>query len=168
VAALCHARALGLSAQIPRPKARPPVENSHEAAVIVRRGDRVLLVLRPAGERWAGLWDFPRFAIRSPRREDIPRELIEGVRRQTGITIEPGERLLTLRHGVTRFRITLDCYLAEYVSEAEEKASSDNVRWLKPEELDAYPLNTTGRKICRVVQAGLGPHGGPCLTRGQP
>ena len=157
VAALCYARALGLSSEIPPPKARPAVENRHEVAVIVRRGDRVLLVLRPAGERWAGLWDFPRFAIRSPHREDIPRELIEGVRRQTGITVEPGERLLTLQHGVTRFRITLDCCLARYVSGPEEKVSSNNVRWLKPEELDAYPLNTTGRKICRVVQAGLVP-----------
>ena len=128
------------------------MENSHEAAVIVRRGDRLLLLLRPVGERWSGLWDFPRLVLRSARTEDLTGELIEGVRRQTGITVEPKERLLTLRHGVTRFRITLDCFLAKYVSGPEGTASADEIRWLKPEELDTYPLNTTGRKICRVVQ----------------
>ena len=35
---------------------------------------------------------------------------------QTGITCAPGPLVKTIKHGVTRYRITLDCYQAEYVS----------------------------------------------------
>ena len=52
---------------------------------------------------------------------------------------------------MTRFRITLDCYEAEYVGPAGGHASSVPVRWLRPAELDAYPLSSTGRKLARLA-----------------
>ena len=152
VAAFCRTRALGLQAEIPRPKAKRPVERSFEAAVIVRRGDRVLLIRRPPGRRWAGLWDFPRFAIHGREPDDVRGELIAGVRQQAGVAIEPGDRLLTIRHGVTRFRITLDCFEATYLSGSDGKSIPDCLCWLAPDEMETYPLSTTGRKICRLVQ----------------
>ena len=53
-----------------------------EAAVVVRRGGRVLLLLRPEGGRWAGLWDFPRFALdgHSDSAAELHRALVDGVR----------------------------------------------------------------------------------------
>ena len=84
--------------------------------MLVRRRGRVLLIQWPEGRRWAGLWDFPRFAVQGNQEAEIHRELVDNVRRLTGVTISPGEHRKTLRHGVTRFRITLDCYDAEYVS----------------------------------------------------
>jgi A/G-specific adenine glycosylase len=79
---------------------------------------------------------------------------VEGVRRQAGVEIKPGPRLLTLRHTVTRFRITLDCFEAEYLSGPDSRC--DSIRWLKPRELDAYPLSGTGRKIAqRMTKSGV-------------
>jgi A/G-specific adenine glycosylase len=68
----------------------------------------------------------------------------------TGLTIESAELVTTLRHGVTRFRITLNCYTASYASGKIPRAQADRMRWLLPSELDEYPLSTTGRKIARL------------------
>jgi len=152
VGSLCEARLQGLQAEIPRAKSRRPVEEVHEAAVVVRRRGRVLLVQCPEGQRWAGLWDFPRFPIRAKRTANVQRELIENVRRRTGVAIEPGRHLKTIRHSVTRFRITLDCYEAKHVAGPEGTPTETNMKWLRPAELDRYPLSTTGRKLAGLVE----------------
>ncbi len=155
VAALCRACAEGCQAEIPLPKAKPPVAQRHEAAVIVRRGDRVLLVERPEGQRWAGLWDFPRVALETQGDAAIRAELTDAVRRQTGVTVDLGRLLLTLRHGVTRFRITLDCYDARHVTGRLRNGHA--MRWVTPRELSEYPLSTTGRRLSRLVAPDLEP-----------
>ncbi len=152
VALLCRARAEGAQAEIPRPKPKPPSEARHEAAVIVYRRGRVLLVRCPDDGRWAGLWDFPRLQVRSQQPAGLRRELIAGVQQQAGIEIEPGGHLKTIKHGVTRFRITLDCYEARYLCGPKGKIDSARMRWLRPAELIEYPLNATGRKLSRLVR----------------
>jgi A/G-specific adenine glycosylase len=151
VAALCLARQAGLETEIPAPKKRPVIESRHEAALLVRRRGRVLLVRRPEGQRWAGLWDFPRYPVESEQPACLVEELAGHVRGHLGLLVEVGQCLATLRHGVTRFRITLDCYEARYVGTAKPLASvpPTETRWLHPKELADYPLSTTGRKLCR-------------------
>ena len=153
-ALLCRARALGIQHEIPRPRAKRALEARHEAAVIVRRRGRVLLVRRPDHGRWAGLWDFPRFAVDGLEPDRLPEAIAEQIQQQTGACIRVGRRLTTIRHGVTRFRITLDCYEAECVSGASRPADPSALRWLKPSELEGYPLSTTGRQLGRLAGEG--------------
>jgi A/G-specific adenine glycosylase len=149
---LTHCRAVreGLQDRIPRPKAKRKFEEVHEVAVIVRRRGRVLLMKRGDGGRWAGLWDFPRFPLETEHPTACRKELIDGVRRLTGVTVIPGELLKTLRHGVTRFRITLDCFAAEYVSEKKGESPAE-FKWVPPADLAEYPLSTTGRKMAGII-----------------
>ena len=101
------------------------------------------------GAAWAGLWDFPRFPV-EPAAALGP-ALVDNVRRLTGVTVEPGRHLKTLRHGVTRFRITLECYEAEYRADSNAVAELATRRWVRPAELERYPLSTTGRKLARLA-----------------
>jgi len=151
VAALCRAHAEGIEAKIPPPKVKPPPQQRHEAAAIIRRQDRVLLVRCAEGGRWAGLWDFPRCAVENEHPLAIHRELKDHVRREHGIVIAPGAHLKTLRHSVTRFHITLECYEAACVSGPEGAMDPSRVRWLTAAELDAYPLSSTGRRLSRLA-----------------
>jgi A/G-specific adenine glycosylase len=146
VAGLCESRRLGLQNKIPRPKPRPKFEDVNEAAVLVRRRGRVLVIQWPEGRRWAGLWDFPRFAIQGNKTAEIRRELVENMQRMTGVTISLGEHRKTIRHGVTRFRITLDCYDAEYVSH-NGGGEGFAQKWSRLAELEHLPLSSTGRKL---------------------
>ena len=62
----CRAFVEGTQAAIPQLATRPVITDVVEVSVAVRQGKKYLLRRRPPGERWAGLWDFVRFAL--PRR----------------------------------------------------------------------------------------------------
>ena len=136
---------LGLQTEIPAAKTKTNYENVNEVAVVVWRGNRVLLRQCREHERWAGLWDFLRFGVSDSgnrRRTFITKTVADW----TGLTITLGKPLTTIRHGVTRFRITLDCYDAVVLS-GRLKRSNGKLCWVKPDELEDFPLSVTGRKI---------------------
>jgi A/G-specific adenine glycosylase len=151
LSSLCAARAGGLQREIPQPKSRKEYTELREAAVVIRHRGRVLMRQCGGGERWAGLWDFPRFALEAEGPLFATDEIAEKVLRQTGIRCLPGPLVKRLRHGVTRFRITLDCYEATYAGGRARSASGASVRWIKREELEHLPLSTTGRKLAELV-----------------
>jgi A/G-specific adenine glycosylase len=115
--------------------------------VAVRHRGQYLLRRRSEGERWAGLWDFPRFAVASGQRPEPT--LIEGVREQTGLAILPGEQIAEWTHGVTRYRITLHCFTATV--RGGRLLAGDHLAWTPPAEFERFPLSVTGRKFARLL-----------------
>jgi len=156
VASLCRARLEGLQAEIPRPKAKRAFEQVREAGVLLKLRGRLLLVRCGEEGRWAGLWDFPRFRVENTGPDAVRRELVEKMARLCGVVVRPAERIETIKHGVTRFRITLDCYRAEYVGRAADSPAARELKWLRPSELDGYPLSTTGRKLAKLADGRAG------------
>jgi len=152
IARLCAAHEAGLQKKIPLAKPKTEYTSLFEAAVVLKKNGSVLLRQCIAGERWAGLWDFPRFEIDEAEGEARDREIVHKVHELTGITCEPGPRMKTIKHGVTRYRITLDCYLAQFVSGRARSTKQKPVRWVRMSELAKYPLSTTGRKMARLVK----------------
>jgi A/G-specific adenine glycosylase len=148
---LCAAQAAGLQHLIPRPKTKQRFTDLHEVAVVIQKNGHVLMRQCAAGERWAGLWDFPRFAIESEGPLFAAKEIVANVREQTGVTCKLGPLIKTLKHGITRYRITLDCYGAAYVSGRAQQTTSADVRWIASSTLGDLPLSTTGRKIARLA-----------------
>jgi A/G-specific adenine glycosylase len=149
---LCAARAADLQHEIPRPKNRQTYVQLREAAIVIRRKEQLLMRQCAHTERWAGLWDFPRFALESTGPLFACEEIKVKVHKTTGITCALGPLLKTLKHGVTRYRITLDCYEAAYVAGRARSANGDSpVRWVNRGALTDLPLSTTGRKIADLV-----------------
>jgi len=151
VASLCATNELGLQNSIPKSARKIKFTDVSEAAVVVRKNGTVLLRQCAEGERWAGLWDFPRFEIESEGPLFVRDELIAKVQQQTGIKIEPGGLLKTIKHGVTRYRITLDCYEAAFASGRVSSTKAEPVRWIGASDLLDLPLSSTGRKIAKLV-----------------
>jgi A/G-specific adenine glycosylase len=153
LAAICAARASGMQEMIPLAKLKPATVELHEAAIVVLKNGCVLVRQCGHGERWSGLWDFPRFAIESDGPLFAHDEIIVKVRQQTGITCTPGALLFTMKHGVTRYRITLDCYRSQFVKGRLKAATRGAARWVSLSQLADYPLSTTGRKIAKSIEA---------------
>jgi A/G-specific adenine glycosylase len=155
VATLCQARKQNQVAGIPRPAKTTNYEDVTEIAVVVRHGRRVALRHCQRGERWAGLWDFPRFAAAAEKTSGrLARQIAVQTRNLLGVAVVPGSHLVTLKHGVTRFRITLHCYeasLKQRPNRGKSSEISDTARWVAIEELSSYPLSVTGRKISRLL-----------------
>jgi A/G-specific adenine glycosylase len=99
------------------------------------------------------MWDFPRFAVSakaSPAGQATQRLLRQQLRAEHGVSVSAIDHLTTLRHSVTRFRITLECYQARHSATV---ATPDVSRWVKPDELGDYALSVTGRKLARLISA---------------
>lgn len=151
VAELCAAKQAGLQAEIPLLRKPVKFEEVHEAAVVVRRRGKVLLCQYQPGGRWAGLWDFPRFSLVKRKGAARDAELVAKVADMTGVTISPTGQIAMLKHGVTRFRITLHCHGADFVSSRKTTANLPPMQWLSLQDLPGVPLNTTGRKLSELI-----------------
>ena len=167
----CRAFAEGIQHQVPAPKARPQTTHVVEATVAIRRGKRFLLRQRGPEERWAGLWDFPRFPLENGVGEAVVAEfsgssglrqpgLFGNARRDlegqleaaTGIRAEIRSKAAEIRHGVTRFRIHLLCFLADHCGGRAD--STRGQRWFSPAKFPDLPLSMTGRKFANLLSAG--------------
>jgi A/G-specific adenine glycosylase len=161
----CRACADGAQAEIPPPKHRPDVTDVVEACVAVHKGGRYLLRQRGSTERWAGLWDFPRFDLNGHAGEVSAPEMgrfppppvgsfLEAeVRSTTGVDVELGSLFTHFRHAVTRFRIRLLCYEA-VPRGGRINGSRAVLKWVRRAEFDQFPLSTPARKVARLLAAG--------------
>ena len=165
VRSCCTAFADGSQAEIPRPAIRPDIAEVTEASVAIWNQDAYLLCRRGDGERWAGLWDFPRCPIsvdldaklvtKGLRRKSTPsvrlrKQLEKEVFAMTGLRVQIDHVLTTIRHGVTRFRITLHCFRAEYRT-GKLNGRDREARWVRPDQFPDYPLSVTGRRLARLL-----------------
>jgi len=162
---VCRAFAAGRQSEIPVAAPRQQITAIVEAAVAVRSGDQYLLRRNPEGQRWAGMWDFLRFPIEDADRHipesgldstrPVPSRLARQLERTSqdmaGIEIRANRFLTELRHGVTRYRIRLQCFLAE--TDASANRMADGFQWVHPDAFSDYPLSVTGRKLARLLEA---------------
>jgi A/G-specific adenine glycosylase len=149
LAARCLARRLGNQSSIPARTPSPEILPVQETAVVVRRGLEVLLVQRPPNGRWASLWEFPHGPLldgESP--QDAASRLLHQL---TGFQATVGLELLTIRHSITRYRITLTCVEAEHTGGTFQSAFYVEGRWLSLADLAAYPVSSPQRRLARFL-----------------
>jgi A/G-specific adenine glycosylase len=145
----CVARQLGQQEAIPARSPVVPTTFVQESAIVVRRKSKVLLVQRPATGRWAGLWEFPHGPLGPDETHEQAASRL--VAELTGLEAKVGAELLTIRHGITRYRITLVCFEADY--RASEFRSPFYVagRWVAPAALADYPVSSPQRRLAQAL-----------------
>lgn len=142
----CPTRAENRQREIPRPKKPPKYEEINEAVLIVQRDGKILMRQCQPDERWAGLWDFPRFSVTSRQAEH---QLAGDLQLATGLKTELVNTEQQIKHAVTRFKITLDCFQATKVSLRLRKTEA--FEWRQINDLSDLPLSVTGRKIAKRI-----------------
>ena len=149
VASQCYAMENSLQDEIPGKLKRPDYQDRSEVAVVICKGDRVLVRQCQPGERFAGLWDFPRCEVKSGSSpEQGIRQHVEQMLKQPFDSAEP---LMKIKHGVTKYRITLSVLIAK--ASPPIRAQTDHIAWCDVQQLNSLPLSTTGRKIAKKLAA---------------
>ena len=148
VVAFCESARQGLQNEIPTPQVKEAKEYRTEMALLVRKRGKTLLVRSPEGGRWGGLWDFPRVETKA----QVPAELLADIALHnrlselTGRKLTPGRLICSLKHCVTKYRITLFFCEGTDAGQAATKALCET-RWATATELQELPLNSTARKL---------------------
>jgi A/G-specific adenine glycosylase len=149
LAAHCVARQRGQQESIPARTPPPEVVRIEEAAVIVRRGGKVLLVQRSPEGRWAGLWEFPHGPLTEGETHEAAAARV--LRELTSLQANLGAELLTIRHGIMHYQITLTCFEAAYRAGRFHSHFYERGRWLPIAELAAYPISSPHRRLARFL-----------------
>jgi A/G-specific adenine glycosylase len=148
LAALCQAKALGLTETIPAKTPRPKIEVVRETAVVLWRKGAVFLAQRPPTGRWAEMWEFPRIGIQA---DQSPETAAAGLMRDLGFEVDIDHELTTIRHGVTRFRITLVCLEGRHRAGTFRAGVYPRGEWVVPERLIDYPVSSPQRQLAKLV-----------------
>ena len=154
VRAWCRAFAEGIQDKLPVLTPRMEYQSRHDALVVVSRSDRYLLRKCGAGENWTGLWDFPRTTLGEPtaetRRMSLEARVAARMKTEFGLRLAVDPSTKQLRHAVTKYRITLDCFQGRI--EGRLPAVARDFAWVSTEELMSLPLNATGRKVANWIR----------------
>ncbi len=112
-------------------------------AAVIRRGDSVLIGLRPPEKRHGGLWEFPggKVAPGESEPEALARELLE----ELGVEVEQvGELLAAFRDPGSPFEIRFRSVRIHGLPEALEHTE---LRWVTRAEARGLPLAPTDRRF---------------------
>ena len=125
------------------------------AAVIRDHEGRILLTRRPKGRHMAGLWEFPGgkvLAGEAPERA-LERELEE----ELGVEVEVGEAITFATHEEPGLRILLLFYAAEIEVGEPHAREGQQIAWVAPSELSAYPTPPADERLVRQLAGQSSP-----------
>jgi A/G-specific adenine glycosylase len=143
----CAARAAGRTAEIPAARRRAARRLRHSHLVLVRAGDRVLLLRRPPRGIWGGLWAPPEF----PDADAASAFLAE----RFGAA-GPPQRLPPFRHAFTHFDLEIEPWLLE-AGDAAGGVAEGEARWHELASIHAVGLPAPVARLLKELRDG--PHG---------
>lgn len=148
VRSFCQAQAAGTHLALPKKPAARRGEKLVEAVVIVRKEDQILMRRCQEGERWAGLWDFPRISLpktlaKKPHHSHLDQPFFSTYNLQ----LSQCQYLGTLKHAVMHYLITLHAFEGSLGSNHDFAHAKRAVVWIPKSEVPRLPLSSTGRIV---------------------
>ena len=141
----CEARRTGRVGQLPNLHQRPATTPRRFAAFVIEHRGRFLVRQRPAGVVNALLWEFPNAEVFRPA--FALRKLVKA---ELGFAPGALKRLCTVKHSITRYRITLEAYRGEMRNGTVKAAPGS--RWLRLKEMSQLTFASAHRRILRGSQ----------------
>ncbi|SPE60909.1 A/G-specific adenine glycosylase [Verrucomicrobia bacterium] len=154
----CTARQQGRVTELPNLGPRPPATPRRFAAFVACRGGRFLVRQRPTGLVNGGLWEFPNVEV------SLGVEHFEPIASHAlGVTHADLQPLCTIRHSITRYRITLEVFRVALHSarklpslnllRSDSAPSLNPGQWLTLRHLRQLPFAAAHKKILQCMEA---------------
>lgn len=155
----CLAAARGTQRARPVMPPRKSTPHIDVAAGIIWQGARfaspLLIAQRPTEKMLGGLWEFPGGKL-EPTDADLPACLRREIAEELGLEITVGEEFIQIRHAFTHFRMTLHAFHAHPVAGEPRAIGCADWRWVRLDQLDAFPFPVTDQKIIRALRQAQG------------
>ncbi len=148
----CAAYNQNVQLEIPMTETRAPLPHKQiGVAVVWNEQGQILIDRRPQSGLLGGLWEFPGGKIEPEEAvEDcIRRELQE----ELAIDVAVGDRLITIDHTYTHFKVTLNVFHCRHVAGEPQPIKCDEVRWVDVSELDQFPFPKANGQIIEAIRA---------------
>ena len=117
----------------------------HYHAFVVSAGGKFLVRQRAPGAVNAGLWEFPNVEVAGP-----DASANESMATVLNSASPSPQRLTTVRHSITRYRITQEVFSVR-LRRGRSAYPSDG-EWVDANQLRALPFTSAHRKVIRLLE----------------
>ena len=149
----CEAAALGQPEQFPEKKRKAPIPHYDIAASIIRdHQGRFLIQRRAETALLGGLWELP--GGKRQGSETLQQACARELREELGVEVVVGEKLMSINHAYSHFRITLHAFWCKIVSGTPQSSAGLPLRWVRPEGLIHYAFPRANRRILDQLTHG--------------
>lgn len=151
----CLARQRGV--QDRRPVRRPRQKTPHvEAAAAViwegtRNHSRFLICRRPENGLLGGLWSFPN-GKKGRNDSNLAACARRAAQEELGVTVSVGDKVATVEHAFTHFRLTLTAFHARIRTGSLHAGAAAGRRWTTLKEIEQFPCPVPDRKIIEALR----------------
>ncbi len=149
--AYCRAYQFNLQSELPMSETRAPLPHKLIGVAVIWNDQGQILIDRRRQEGLlGGLWEFPGGKVE-------PGETVEAciqreIREELGIEVAVGDRLITIDHAYTHFRVTLNVHHCRHVSGDPQPIECDEVRWVTLAEIDQFPFPKANVQIIEALR----------------
>ena len=150
----CSAYAAGDPARFPVKEASRAVPFQVIGVGVVLDGEgRVLIDQRLNEGLLGGLWEFP--GGKQEEGEAITATIERELAEELAIAVEVGEELIVVEHAYSHKRLRFVVHLCRWIAGEPQPLASQQVRWVAPAELDAYPFPAANARIIAALRERL-------------
>jgi len=150
----CAAYAAGDPARYPvKDQPRPVPFQVIGVGVVLDAAGRILIDQRLPEGLLGGLWEFP--GGKQEPGEPIEATILRELREELAIEAEVGEELVVVEHAYSHKRLRFVVHLCRWLSGEPQPLASQQVRWVMPADLDAYPFPAANARIIEALRRRL-------------
>lgn len=150
----CSAYAAGDPARFPVKEASRAVPFQVIGVGVVLDGEgRVLIDQRLNEGLLGGLWEFP--GGKQEEGEAITATIERELAEELAIAVEVGEELIVVEHAYSHKRLRFVVHICRWIAGEPQPLASQQVRWVAPAELDAYPFPAANARIIAALRERL-------------
>jgi A/G-specific adenine glycosylase len=122
--------------------------------VVLDPEGRVLIDQRLNEGLLGGLWEFP--GGKQEPGEAIATTIARELQEELAISVQVEKELITVEHAYSHRRLRFVVHLCTWLDGDPQPLASQQVRWVAPDDLDAYPFPAANARIIAALRQHLG------------
>lgn len=135
----------------PMTQSRKPLPHKQiGVAVITDPQGKILIDRRKQEGLLGGLWEFPGGKIEPG--ESFEECVVREIKEELGIDIKVNDKLITIDHAYTHFKVTLNVFNCTHLSGEPQTIECDEVKWVTLNEIDQYPFPKANGQIIEAIK----------------
>lgn len=146
----CQAYAAGAVERYPVKPLKAEMPHYNIVIGLIRKQGSLLIQRRPETGLLGGLWEFPGGKVEPG--EDQKEALLREIREETALQVDINEKIATIKHAYTHFKITLTAYWCDWKSGTAQSLAATENRWVTQDKLQAFAFPKANLKILEKIQ----------------
>ena len=148
----CIAKCEGRQELLPVRKKAAALPTVVVTAAIIKRGGKVLITQRPSKGLLGGMWEFP--GGKQEPKETLEACLQREIMEELGTSIIVKKPFGTFLHSYSHFHVQLHAFICSLNGTKPRPLQTDSIQWVKPSELETFPMGKIDRMIARQLISG--------------